>query len=221
MKRCSSVSFPWVTLLLTVNLLQESPSYSSSSSKLSTRAMYFNSLDLPETKTTTWSPMCVSAFFSKYSLTVCLLNAVARPIDAVSRDLMDKLCHFLTPNHHCLPAFLVSCQEFATLKSFLQQIRMLAAYIFTNDKPQYMSAEQLMWLARFFLLELFCGEDLLKHMQLHNLDPPASFSYSANVSFCRPQNYQQLFGVTDRFVFRTNLAGTSTTCKFLFNTVIK
>jgi len=46
-----------------------------------------------------------------------------------------------------------------------------------------MSAKQLMSLASFFpcLLELLCGEDMLNHIQLHNLDLPASSSCSAGL----------------------------------------
>jgi len=97
-----------------------------------------------------------------------------------------------TTTVYCLPAFLFLYQEFETL----QQTRILAAGIFPTANHNTCVLSSLCDSQGLFpcLLELSCGEYLWNHIQLHNLDLPAS-SYSAKVSFCRPQNYQQLFGM--------------------------
>ena len=144
-------------------------------------------------------------FFKIFLDCVFLLNAVARPIDVALGDLMDTLCLFVKSNHHCLPAFYSysNNSEHSIIFFSANSYATVVACIFPTTKHNTCLLSSLCDSHGLFpcLLELFCGEDLLKHIQLHNLDLPAC-SYSAKVSFCRPQNYQQLFGVIVRFVLR-------------------
>ena len=112
---------------------------------------------------------------------------------------MDTLCLFVKSNHHCLPAFYSysNNSEHSIIFFSANSYATVVACIFPTTKHNTCLLSSLCDSHGLFpcLLELFCGEDCLKHIQLHNLDLPASFSYSAEVSFYRPQNYQQLFGM--------------------------
>ena len=75
MKTGSSASSPGVNLLLT--FCKNTPYSSSSSSKSSTRAIYFNALDFPETKTTTITGVCFYLLIRYVTITaVIILNNV-------------------------------------------------------------------------------------------------------------------------------------------------
>jgi len=149
MKTGSSVSSPGVILLLT--FCKNSPPYSvSSSSNSSTRAMYFNALDLSETKTTTKSPIYVSILFFKIFFECVFAECRSTANWCCVKRSDGQVVSFREAKPLLFASFLVLCQEFGTLKLFFSATSYACCLHFSNDKLQYMSAKQLMWHARSF-----------------------------------------------------------------------